>query len=124
METKNPALPRSVLLLKLRVTLRDKCFVCFAIIRMLHADGLCLRFAFECRLKIHVELAIEHPFCFAESECGSARQFVGEGSCSCCQITCRHDAIVKPDALRFSSADEISREEHLRSFRESDHARQ
>src|SRR5205085_5763766 len=61
-------------LLKLCFALRDKRLVCFAIIRMLHTDRLRLSFAFERRLEVHVQLAIEHLLRLANRERWSTRE--------------------------------------------------
>src|ERR1043165_2486727 len=53
---------------KLCFTFCDKRFVGFAIIRMLHADRLRLRFALERVEQIHIKLAVEHLFGLAECE--------------------------------------------------------
>src|ERR1044071_1208285 len=80
--------------LKLCLPLRYKRLIRFTVIRMLHADGLCLRFALEGCLQIHIEFAIEHLFRLAECEGWSTSQLLGKGSGCGRQFSCRYDAIV------------------------------
>src|ERR1700752_165227 len=91
---------------------------------MLHADGLCLRFALEGSLQIHIEFAIEHLFCLAECECWSTSQFFSESSCGGAQFCGGHDEIVETDSFSFGGTDEISRKQQLGGLRETNHTRQ
>src|ERR1051325_450059 len=110
--------------LKVCFTFCDKRFVGFAIIRMLHADRLRLRFALERVEQIHIKLAVEHLFGLAECERWTTRELFGEIVSRGRELCRGNDAIVKSDAFGFHSTDEVASEKDFRSFRESNYTRQ
>src|SRR5215217_2693412 len=91
---------------------------------MLHADRLCLGFALERCLEIHVQLAIEHLFCLAECEGRTTSESLCEVVSRRYELCCGNNAIVESHSFGFGCADEISGKKHFGCFSESHDARQ